>query len=162
MSPVISNVHDPHWNGRNEHGRGSHGSPDYMSWKKLLVGLLMLLAMASIFYLPMFMGDNGVLQGYRGKVPSVTLPPWVREIGTRAINGEEELHKLTLPEKVTRLQERALADFPGLERVIIPASVTEIGPDLLKGSEQAVIFCERDSCAHRYAEEWGYPYELID
>ena len=162
MSPVISNVHDSMWNGRSEHGRKSHGSPRHMSRTKLIVGLLLLLGVAAAAYFPFFLVGYDVLYGYSGMVRSITLPERVREVDEAAFWGEKELVEIILPETVQKLGPRAFAGCRNLERLYIPASVTKIGDDLLKGSEQAVIFCERDSCAYRYAEEWGYPYELID
>ncbi|MDO4732547.1 MAG: leucine-rich repeat protein, partial [Bacillota bacterium] len=79
-----------------------------------------------------------------------------------AFLGEGELEEIIVPETVQELEREAFAGCRSLKRLYIPASVTKIGMLLLLDSEQAVIFCERDSCAHRYAEEWGYPYELID
>lgn len=162
MSPVISNVHDSLWNGRSEHGRQSHGSPRYMSWTKLIVGLLILLGVVAAAYFPFFTVGNGILYHYNGMVSSVTLPERAHTVSRWAFLGERELEEIIVPETVQELEKEAFAGCRNLERLYIPASVTKIGMLLLRDSEQAVIFCERDSCAHRYAETWGYPYELID
>ena len=162
MSPVTSNVHDSMWNGRNEHGRQSHGSPKYMSWTKLIVGLLILLGVAAAAYFPFFRVRSGILYHYNGMVSSVTLPEQVHTVNRWAFLGEGELVEIIVPGTVQELGKEAFAECSKLERLYIPASVTKIGMLLLRGSDQAVIFCERDSCAHRYAETWSYPYELID
>ncbi len=67
-----------------------------------------------------------------------------------------------LPDGCTSVGAYAFADCDALRKIYIPSSVTQIGHDILRGSESAVIYCYADSTAAAYAAANGIPYALLD
>ena len=67
-----------------------------------------------------------------------------------------------LPEDCTSIGAYAFADCDTLRKIYIPNSVTQIGQNILNGSELAVIYCYAGSAAADYAPANGIPYALLD
>lgn len=78
-----------------------------------------------------------------------------------AFNSCTALESAELPSTLIEIGLRAFSGCTQLKRLWIPPSVGHIGADAFDGCGELVIQCEKDSCAHRFAEEQGLAYELI-
>lgn len=69
---------------------------------------------------------------------------------------------VTIKDGVTRILPRAFDGCTRLERVSIPRSVTAIDDTAFAKVKNAVIHCEKDSFAHRFAISKGIQFKLKD
>lgn len=60
---------------------------------------------------------NGILLAYRGSESKVTLPETVKQIGSEAFKGHEELVEVTIPESVTKVNAEAFRNCTNLKTV---------------------------------------------
>lgn len=74
----------------------------------------------------------------------------------------DSLTEITLPQTVTSIKENAFSDCDNLEKIVIPATVTDIDSNAFYNSQNIVIYCYKDSFAHRYAVNNDIPYVLLD
>lgn len=86
----------------------------------------------------------------------------VTEIEQNAFYGCTLCTKITVPNTVTEIGDYAFAFCVSLERIVIPSSVKTIGKDILILSNDAVLYCDKDSQAHNYAIDHEINYILID
>ena len=71
--------------------------------------------------------------------------------------------ELTIHDGVTEIGNQAFWDAYNLEKLVVPASVTKVGTTkVFDGADRLVIYCWPDSFIHRYAEENGIPYVLME
>ena len=71
--------------------------------------------------------------------------------------------ELTIHEGVTEIGNQAFWDAYNLQKLVVPASVVRVGTSkVFDGADQLVIWCWKDSFIHKYAEENGIPYVLMD
>ena len=64
----------------------------------------------------LIVGD-GILLAYRGTESKITIPDHVKQIGSEAFKGHEELEEVTIPELVTRINAEAFRDCKNLKTV---------------------------------------------
>ena len=69
--------------------------------------------------------------------------------------------EITIPNTVDTIESSAFAHCENLKKIVIPASVTTLDKNILKSSSLAVIYCYKDSEAHKFAEENNIKYVLI-
>lgn len=71
--------------------------------------------------------------------------------------------ELTIHEGVTEIGNQAFWDAYNLQKLVVPASVVRVGTSkVFDGADKLVIWCWKDSFIHKYAEENGIPYVLMD
>lgn len=85
----------------------------------------------------------------------------IENIPTGAFMNCDSLVEIVVPDTVTSISADAFAYCDNLQKIVIPATVTDIDYKAFEGSE-VVIYCYKDSLAHRYAENNYRPYVLID
>ncbi len=68
---------------------------------------------------------------------------------------------IELPSSVTSVSDRAFAGSSSLKSVTLPRSVDSVGYDILNNSSSATLKCYNKSYAHKYAETFDLPYELL-
>lgn len=95
-----------------------------------------------------------------GTCSALRLPEQLHEIGEEAFRNSAITHAY-MGEKVTAIGKRAFADCLQLVYVYIPDSVSEIAEDAFSGCGNLVIGCTEDSEAHRFAEENGMDFRLL-
>ena len=95
-------------------------------------------------------------------IRSVHMPASLRYV-PRGCFWNSSLEELTIPEGVTQIKDQAFWDAWILQKLVIPRSVTSIGGSkTFEGADIMVIYCWADSFIHKYAEENGIPYVLMD
>ena len=70
----------------------------------------------------------------------------------------EYIEEITIEDGVKIIGDWAFGDCPILNKVTIPPSVRHIGREITQYSANAVIYCKKDSEAHKYAQEEGLAY----
>ena len=71
--------------------------------------------------------------------------------------------ELTIHEGVTEIGNQAFWDAYNLQKLVVPASVVRVGTSrVFDGADRLVIWCWKDSFIHKYVEENGIPYVLMD
>ena len=73
-----------------------------------------------------FVVEDGVLTEYNGPGGAVTIPTYVREIGSYAFSGNEDITCVTIPSSVTKIGNDAFNGCTGLTKVTMKDSVTRI------------------------------------
>ena len=89
----------------------------------------------------------------------------VTEIGENAFKGCLSLTGIEVPTSVKTIREDAFSNCVNLEKVVIPNSVTHIysfQTSIIEESPKAIIYCESNSIAEKYAYEYGLKYVLTD
>ncbi|MDO4748085.1 MAG: leucine-rich repeat protein [Eubacteriales bacterium] len=86
----------------------------------------------------------------------------INSVDMYTFSGCSSLTEVTVPDSVTEIEEYAFADCDSLSKITIPASVTYIHPYAFNGSENTVIYCYKDSFAHRFAANHMIDYVLLD
>ncbi|MBQ6806290.1 MAG: leucine-rich repeat domain-containing protein [Lachnospiraceae bacterium] len=91
-------------------------------------------------------GEDVILNGYRGKDISVTVPNEVENkavtiIGKKAFLGCKELQELFLPDTINVLQEWAFACCSHLEKITLPRKKLTIGQGILKDCHKLQQIC---------------------
>lgn len=64
----------------------------------------------------LIVGD-GILLAYRGNETKLTIPDTVKQIGSEAFKGHEEIEEVTIPESVTRINAEAFRNCTSLKTV---------------------------------------------
>lgn len=104
---------------------------------------------------------------FHGNRSVMTIPPEllgrpVTALG-RAFLGPNLMQLLILPDTVRSIGPYACSHSEDLMGVVIPASVTHIDDTAFEGqqeNEDFILFVQEGSCAHAFAEEKGFSYEL--
>lgn len=111
-----------------------------------------------------YINNRNVLSGSVSLFDPVctVLPSALKEICDEAFSDNDLLEWVIIPAGAKSIGDRAFADCASLCRLDIPRSVTEIGEDILSGSVNVLIRCEKDSSAQRYAEAHDLPYQLTE
>ena len=103
-------------------------------------------------------------------------------IGERAFAGCANLLEINFPENCDWIAEKAFSECvnlqitslpprvwicegafqycTSLQKLEIPVGVTEIEKDAFLGCVNLVILCKENSCAHKYAQEYGIPFQF--
>ena len=101
----------------------------------------------------------------------ITIPEGVTEIGEQSFSECTALKRVTLPDTLETIGLEAFFDCNDLERINIPKNVTTIGECALGQYHidaeliycpNFVMYCYENTAGHRYAEEVGLNYELLD
>lgn len=99
---------------------------------------------------------------YRSKALSqINFKGGVEVFGRSCFNGCGELTSVKLPEGTKKLCTMAFRNCKKLGKIVIPASVETIEDDVFIESPNVVIYCKKDSAAHRYADKNKIKFELI-
>lgn len=73
------------------------------------------------------------------------------------------LRELSIPDGVTTIHNQAFWDCEDLEKLVVPRSVVTVGREnVFENTPKLTIWCWADSFIHRYAEENGIPYVLME
>ncbi len=96
----------------------------------------------------------------QGDTLRISLP--VRTAEDNSFAGNENLKTVILDYGFSSIGKGTFSNAKKLEKIYIPSTVTMIGKDAFKDSPNVVIYCPKDSEAHRYAAENGIKYELTD
>ena len=91
-------------------------------------------------------------------ITSVSLPDSLKKIESDAFYDCDALVAVDIPFGATTIRSCAFAYCDKLERAQIPESVEIIGYDAFSGCENLVIFCDLDSEAIQFAENYGIPF----
>ena len=74
----------------------------------------------------------------------------------------ENLQNVVLTDYITSVDRYAFYNCPNLSSVTIPRSVSSINSTAFANDENLTIYCYYDSYAHRFAEEMGMEYVILD
>ena len=77
--------------------------------------------------------ENGVLTGFRGRGPDVTIPANVTKIAGNVFLKRIDLERVTLPAGLTEIGDRAFMGCGSLREISLPAGLTRIGPEAFCG-----------------------------
>lgn len=91
----------------------------------------------------------------------VTLPNTLTDIEDYTFMGCSSLTRVAIPNGVNYIGTGAFMDCTSLKEISIPNTVKDMDEDILKGTS-AVIVCEKDSAAYRYALENNIGITLVD
>lgn len=72
---------------------------------------------------------------YNGEITSVSIPDGVKEIGSMAFEGCQNLKKVTLPDTIKRIESRAFSLCPSLSDITIPYGVEYVGQSAFYSSK---------------------------
>ena len=93
-------------------------------------------------------------------IPSTIDGYRVRAIGSEALSSSV-IKSITISSGVEKLDWFAFKNCPSLSSVSIPDSVSSIGYGAFDNSSPSLIIrCSRDSFAHRYAQSYGFTYDI--
>lgn len=93
----------------------------------------------------------------------VTFPSTLQTMGLGVFYGCSSLIEADLgATELTSIPKNAFRDCTSLTKVVIPKSVTSIGTDAFRNDSKVVIYCYKDSAAHKYAVEKNINFVLID
>ena len=87
-----------------------------------------------------------------GDGETVSLPASLTHIDDDAFMGTGVKH-IVLPESIESIGNKAFSECIQLQTIELPGGITEIGENILDGSEQTVILCSSNSTVHEYAKE---------
>lgn len=93
------------------------------------------------------------IEGAAGEI--LVLPKNIRTLEDEAFRGDSSLIRVTLPEGMAEMGSSVFEDCGGLRFVDLPDSLLEIGENSFSN---AVLFCEAESAAERYALDYGIAY----
>lgn len=104
------------------------------------------------------------LQTFYGcdNLENVKISSKVEKISTSAFNRCKSLKEIEIPFGVTEIGESVFYGCNSLMKLQIPNNVVVIGKTILKNAPNAIIYCESDSYAQKYAMENGYSYKIIE
>ena len=91
----------------------------------------------------------------------ITVPSGVDRIETMAFKGCRSLQTIVLNEGLKSIGASAFSGCISLVSVTIPRTVTEIAATAFASCPSLIIYCYRDSYAHKFAVEHDRPYHLI-
>ncbi len=95
-------------------------------------------------------------------VPEFVLGYPVVGIGSYAFMNNSDIESVTLPISLYSIGEYAFANDPQLLSVTIPRWCAQIAENAFWNSPNVTMYCYTDTPAHRYAEEHGVSYTLLD
>lgn len=87
------------------------------------------------------------------KLSDVVFSGSVEVFGRSSFNGCASLVSVKLPEGCKKICTMAFRNCKKLEKIVIPASVETIEDEVFLESPNVVIYCKKDSAAHKYAQE---------
>ena len=98
---------------------------------------------------------------------SIKIPHGVTVIGYQAFSSCDKLKKIVLPETVTTIEIGAFSCCYNLEAIVIPDSVVVIdmlanGAQKPEGYKPLVIYCRKNSVAHKYAMKHGLKHVIYN
>lgn len=96
-----------------------------------------------------------------GDGETVSLPASLTHIDDDAFMGTGVKH-IVLPESIESIGNKAFSECVYLQTIEFPGNVTEIGENILDGSEQTVILCSSNSTVHEYAKEHRLQFILTE
>lgn len=99
---------------------------------------------------------------YNQYATSVKIPSTVTTIGENAFVGEIRVKQLEIADGVKTIDTRAFDGLEVLTAVTLPKSITSIGEEAFIRCNNLVISCYTDTSSHRYAEDNGFDYILLD
>lgn len=105
-------------------------------------------------------GDRVTITGYSGTDATLVIPDTIDGlsvvgIGREAFKGAS-FGEVILPSSLERIDWFAFSECTALKKVSIPASVNKIEYGVFDGADGFVIFCTKNSYAHRYAKSYGF------
>ena len=90
------------------------------------------------------------------------IPEGIKEIGSIAFQGIDNLTELIVPEGVTKIGYSAFSGCEELRIVTLPASLQEIDGDAFRYSRELLIKAPAGSYAQKFSEEHGYGFEALE
>ncbi len=90
----------------------------------------------------------------------VVIPASCGVVHTEAFYGCTFLTTVVVEEGVHTFGERVFANCPALTSITIPESLTFIHSSAFDGSPSVVLYVQKDSYGHEYAERYGLQYRL--
>ena len=94
-------------------------------------------------------------------IDSIEIPNNITEIQGNAFAGCHNLKEVIIPNSVKSIGSSAFHHCSNLTTVTIPSSVTEFGEDIFRRTPIDVIYCEKDSAAHKYFTIQGKSCKFI-
>lgn len=111
-------------------------------------------------------GDNATIVSYyekaegRATIPSKLGGKTVTAIGDRSFQACTVVNEIIIPSTVKTIGKYAFSFCYSLTKIEIPASVTSIGDNAFRNSKKVVVYCQKDSYAHKYAQKNGISFVL--
>ena len=99
---------------------------------------------------------------YNQNATSIEIPSTVTVIGENAFVGDLRVERLELADGVKTIAMKAFDGLEALTAVTLPRSITSIGDEAFRDCNNLVISCYTDTSSHRYAEDNGFDYILLD
>ena len=96
------------------------------------------------------------------KNETYTIPNNVTNIAMYALENNDNLKEIIVSSNVSTIEEGAFINCDNLEKIVIDTNVRSIQKNLLDGSDKAVIYCEKESYAMRYAIDNKLVYNTGD
>lgn len=91
---------------------------------------------------------------------NIVIPESVEYIKNRAFQDCGRLLSVIIPSSVTKIDDYAFAECYALKEFRVTAHTAELGKAIFEADNDVVIYCEKDSPMHRYAEYNGLAYIL--
>ena len=111
-------------------------------------------------------GDNATIVSYyekaegRATIPSKLGGKTVTAIGDRSFQACTVVTEVIIPSTIKTIGKYAFSFCYSLTKIEIPASVTSIGDYAFRNSKKVVVYCQKDSYAHKYAQKNGISFVL--
>ncbi len=111
-------------------------------------------------------GDMLILEGFTGDEDRLVIPSHIdahpiKKIAEKAF-ASSKLTSVIISEGVEEIDWFCFYGSTELTSITIPPSVTKIGYSAFEGCSQAlIIYCQKGSYAHDYAESYGISFVLI-
>lgn len=95
-------------------------------------------------------------------VVSIKIPSTVTDISDYAFTNCIKVKNLIIANGVKNIGFQAFCGLLALTSVTLPKSITSIGEEVFRDCSNLVISCYTDTSSHRYAEDNGFDYILLD